>query len=121
MMLCRACKSERMHMFLPMGVHPPANQFLPGDHLSASEPSFPLDAHVCLDCALIQVPNYINEDFFRHYVYMPSASETLQKHFAGLARTLVDRIATEPQDLIVDIGSNEGLFSPFGWALLYCL
>ncbi len=107
---CRACKSNEMFMFLELGSHPPANQFLTREQLDQPEPSFPLNAHVCLDCALIQVPDFIPPDYFRHYLYVPSASDAMHGHFAGLARTLSDRFVSSPEDMIVDIGSNDGLF-----------
>lgn len=99
-----------MFMFLELGPHPPANQFLTREQLDQPEPSFPLNAHVCLDCALIQVPDFIPPDYFRHYLYVPSASDAMHGHFAGLARTLSDRFVSSPEDMIVDIGSNDGLF-----------
>ena len=108
--VCRACKSNEMFMFLELGPHPPANQFLTREQLDQPEPSFPLNAHVCLDCALIQVPDFIPPDYFRHYLYVPSASDAMHGHFAGLARTLSDRFVSSPEDMIVDIGSNDGLF-----------
>ena len=109
MKACRACKSDRMFMFLELGSHPPANLFLTREQLEQPEPSFPLNAHVCLDCALIQVPDFIPPGFFKHYLYVPSVSDTLQRHFAGLAKTLVDRFAASPEDRVVDIGSSDGL------------
>jgi SAM-dependent methyltransferase len=78
--------------------------------LAASEPAFDLDTHVCLACGLIQVPNVIPPDFFRNYVYVPSASDTMHDHFGELAATIGSRLATWPDDLVVDIGSNDGLF-----------
>jgi hypothetical protein len=102
-----------MYLFLQLGSHPPANQFVAPEGLNAPEPSFPLDCHVCLDCALIQVPNYITSDFFRHYVYVPSGATTMRDHFAELARVLTSRYVQSPDDLVVDIGSNEGLFLGF--------
>lgn len=97
-------------MFLPLGSHPPANQFVKSEELNGPEPAFPLNAHVCLNCGLIQVPDFIPPDFFRNYVYVPSASETLRKHFFELAKTLVKQFLSSPRDLFVDIGSNDGLF-----------
>ena len=107
---CRACKSSRMLMFLELGSHPPANQFLTREQLALPKPSFPLNAHVCLDCALIQVPDFIPPDFFRHYLYVPSASAAMHSHFAELAEVLIDRFVESADDRIVDIGSNDGLF-----------
>lgn len=107
---CRACKSDRMHLFLPLGMHPPANQFVPPEALDEPEPAFPLNAHVCLDCALIQVPDFIPPDFFRNYVYVPSASSTMHDHFAALSETLSRRFVEDSDALIADVGSNDGLF-----------
>ena len=110
---CRACKSDRMYCFLELGSQPPANQFLAREQLSDSEPSFPLNAYVCFDCALIQVADQIPSDFFRHYVYMPSVSPALHAHFAALAATLERRFAGAAAGRVVDIGCNDGLLLGF--------
>lgn len=110
MTVCRACRGPRMYMFLALGDHPPANAFLRRDQLDRLEARFALDTHACLDCGLIQVPNVIPPDFFRDYVYVPSASETMHEHFGALASFLRKELASSPNDLVVDIGSNDGLF-----------
>ena len=99
-----------MHMFLPLGAHPPANAFLRRDQLDRPEARFALDTHVCLDCGLIQVPNVIPPDFFRDYLYVPSASDTMHEHFGRLAAFVREQLAPSPDELVVDIGSNDGLF-----------
>lgn len=107
---CRACRSNRMLLFLPLGPHPPANAFLSAANLEVAEAVFDLNTHVCLECGLIQVPNVIPPDFFRNYVYVPSASATMHDHFRALGETLGTRLAGNPTGLVVDIGSNDGLF-----------
>ena len=99
-----------MHMFLTLGPQPPANGFLKKEALCQPEESWPVDIHVCLDCALIQIPNKIPAGFFRDYVYVPSASDTMHSHFAELAKTIKHRFLKSPQALGMDIGSNDGLF-----------
>ncbi|HUR22030.1 MAG TPA: class I SAM-dependent methyltransferase [Vicinamibacterales bacterium] len=107
---CRACRSGRLYMFLSLGDQPPANAFLSRDQLALAEARWPLDPQVCLDCGLIQIPNVLRADFFRDYVYVPSASDTLHHHFAGLAAVVRKNLARGSNDLVVDIGSNDGLF-----------
>jgi hypothetical protein len=97
-------------VFLELGDHPPANAFLRQDQLALPEARFPLDAHVCLDCALIQVPDQLPAGFFRDYVYVPSAADTMHSHFAGFARAVSGRIGPGRKGLVVDIGCNDGLF-----------
>lgn len=111
---CRACGSGRLHLFLPMGNHPPANMFVRPEDAGKPQPAFPLNAQACLDCGLIQVADQVPEGFFRHYLYIPSGAATMHGHFEGLARVLADRAAG---GLIVDIGCNDGLMLGFANAL----
>jgi hypothetical protein len=111
---CRACGHPEPLLFLPLGEHPPANAFLPADRLHLPEACFPLDAHVCLSCALIQVPDHVPPGFFHHYLYVPSAATTMHRHFEALAEALLPSLADGR--LLVDIGSNDGLFLSFAHA-----
>src|SRR5690349_8777182 len=107
---CRVCQSENLLMYLPLGSHPPANAFLRADQLAQRETSFDLDTHVCLACGLVQIPDKIPPGFFEHYLYVPSASETMKNHFADFAAAIRRRFLNDGQALLVDIGCNDGLF-----------
>lgn len=110
---CRGCQSSRLNLFLPLGSHPLANGFLKKEQLTAPEAKFPLDAHVCLDCGLIQIADQVPPEFFRNYVYVPSSIDTMHRHFADYARQVVDTCVKSPRSLVVDIGCNDGLFLGF--------
>ncbi len=110
MTVCRSCQRSNMLLFLPLGSHPPANSFLRADQLAQPEPSFELNTHVCLDCGLIQVPDRIPANFYRQYLYIPSASSTMHHHFAEFAARLKARFLPDKDSLLVDIGCNDGLF-----------
>jgi SAM-dependent methyltransferase len=43
-------------------------------------------------------------------VYVPSTSAALHQHFGGLATMVRQTLAKDSNDLVVDIGSNDGLF-----------
>lgn len=107
---CRACGSDRMMLFLPMGNHPPANMFVRPDQADAPQPAFPLNTQACLGCGMIQVADQIPDGFFTHYLYVPSSAHTMHGHFEGLARVLTDLASG---GLIVDIGCNDGLMLSF--------
>lgn len=107
---CRGCRAPDPELFLPLGEHPLANGFLEEARLDEPEPTFPLNAHVCLECGLIQIPDNVPAGFFEDYVYVPSASETMQRHFDELAASVVDRLMDGGDGLVVDIGCNDGLF-----------
>ncbi len=110
MLVCRACKSSRLNMFLPLGPHPLANGFLRREQLADVEALFSLDTYVCLDCGLIQVSNNVPPDYFREYVYVPSTAEAMHSHFASLAELLAETFLASTESLTIDIGCNDGLF-----------
>jgi hypothetical protein len=108
---CRACLSRNLYLFLPLGDHPPANAFLtPTQAAAGPQAAFPLDVSVCLDCAVIEVPDLLPPDFFQDYHYVPSASATMHAHFGRFADAVKERYAERPDALVVDIGCNDGLF-----------
>lgn len=111
---CRACGSEKMMLFLPMGNHPPANMFVRPEDRDAPQPAFPLNTQACLDCGMIQVADQIPDGFYTHYLYVPSSARTMHDHFEGLARTVTDLAG---EGLIVDIGCNDGLMLSFANAM----
>lgn len=107
---CRTCKSDRLHLFLELGTHPLANGFLTEEMLAEPEPTFPLDVYACLNCGLIQIADNIPPGFFRHYVYVPSASDVMRDHFEGLAELVASKVVPDDAGLTIDIGCNDGLF-----------
>jgi SAM-dependent methyltransferase len=95
--------------FLDLGVQAIANRYVGAAERGQPEPAFPLHAHACLDCALIQVPDRVPAEFFRHYLYVPSAADGLRRHFAALADRLADEAYVPVPSYLVDIGCNEGV------------
>jgi SAM-dependent methyltransferase len=109
MTTCRACGSENLYCYLPLGDHPAANAFVRAERAAEPDASYPLDTHVCLDCALIQVADPLPPDFYVDYVYVPSASSTMPEHFRRLAQRFRKELITGAGQRIVDIGCNDGL------------
>ena len=105
---CRCCESTNMLLFLPLGAHGPAQAFLRQDQLN-DEQLFELNTHACLDCGLIQVPDRIPPDFYRHYLWIPSTAAQMHTHFGELAAKIKSNLISDGNDLFVDIGCNDGL------------
>jgi SAM-dependent methyltransferase len=106
---CRACLGSRLNDFLDLGVQAIANRYVDAAERDRPEPAFPLHAYACLDCGLIQLPNRVPAEFFRHYLYVPSAADGLRQHFAALADRLADEAYVPAGGYLVDIGCNEGV------------
>ncbi len=106
---CRACLGRNTIEVLDLGTQAIANRYVDASKRHEPEPAFPLIAYVCLDCALIQLPNRVPAEFFRHYLYTPAAAEGLRRHFSSLADRLCEAGAVAGDGYLVDIGCNEGV------------
>jgi hypothetical protein len=106
---CRICGNEKVAKFLDLGSTPLANSFLKQEQLSEPEPRFPLHVVFCPKCGLVQLDHVVApEILFRNYIYVSSTSQTMPVHFANFANEIVARFTGSPQDLVVEIGSNDG-------------
>ncbi len=107
-MRCRSCGSD-VRSFLDLGSTPLANSFLKEEQLGSAEPSFPLEVGFCETCTLVQLMHTVPpEQIFRDYVYVTSTSSSITAHFHALARDAVSRFGLTPDDLVVEMGSNDG-------------
>ena len=85
---CRACLGPQPYLFLPMGEQPPAAMLVRPAELGEVQPSFSLDAHVCLQCGLIEIADQMPRDFFRDHLRMPPANDEGGKRLGAWARSL---------------------------------
>jgi hypothetical protein len=106
---CRACGEERLTRFLVLGPQPLANANLRAESEAESEARYPLDVYFCEGCALVQLADVIDpEILFRHYLYVTGTSETIAAHNVKYARTVADLLKLGPDDLVVEVASNDG-------------
>lgn len=105
---CRACGAGLQDV-LSLGEQPLANRLRRIDE-SPVVARYPLTMARCSQCDLAQLREVVDPAvMFADYAYVPSTSSTMRAHFEGLAGWAVDHIALGPQDLVIDIGSNDGL------------
>ena len=106
---CRACGGRRLQRFLELGAQPLANAFPRSRADFATESFYPLDVYFCEDCTLVQIVDVIDpEVLFRDYIYVTGTSSTIAAHNVEYARTVVDLLVAGPDDLIVEVASNDG-------------
>ncbi len=106
---CRYCGSKRIKRFLSLGIHPPSNSFLRPDQIQ-KEKKYPLELYICQSCFLVQLIDVVSAaSIFDDYVYLSSSSKALKQHYADLAQTLTKKYMLKRGDLVVDIGSNDGI------------
>ncbi len=106
---CLVCGGQSLQLFLDLGETALANRFLAPDELSVPEPRYPLRLAFCADCTHVQLLDRVPPAaMFTNYLYVSSASETLKRHFDELSALLIGRAQLRPEDLVVDIGCNDG-------------
>lgn len=107
--ICRICGDENLQIFLSLGPQPLANAFLRSRGEFRSESFYPLDVYFCRDCSLVQLLDVVDPfTLFSNYIYVTGTSETMARHNAAYARTVADLPTMSPDDLVVEIGSNDG-------------
>ena len=107
---CRICLGTNLEKILDLGAMPPANAFLKRDELKAKQDSFPLELYFCKDCTLVQLRHVVNPKIlFGNYHYQTSASSPLVAHFVEMARNIALDHINGHNDLVVEIGSNDGI------------
>jgi SAM-dependent methyltransferase len=104
---CRGCDSPRLETIFDFGEMPLAGGFLAGPEAIATEQCFPLQVHVCRDCALVQILDAIPHDIlFGDYAFSSSTVPPLVEHFRQYAAWLAERFAPKT---VVEFGCNDGI------------
>jgi hypothetical protein len=108
MIKCRSCGNEHLDKIIDLGKHPWCNDFLTEERVGTEE-SYPLELWFCNDCELLQL-NYTvpKETMFKNHTYVSSTTKTLKKHFLELAKENKEQFGLTENDLILDIGGNDG-------------
>lgn len=107
-MNCRVCGYGYLDLVLDLGYHPPSDAFL--SDLNQTETYYPLRMVQCPKCGLAQLDHTVPKEvlFNNDYPYETGTNVDGIKHFAELAKTVLDAYQLQSVDLVVDIGSNDG-------------
>lgn len=107
---CRICKGDRLTKVIDLGFTPLANAFLTREDLHKAEKRYPLRIFFCNNCNLLQLIDVVSPKvLFRNYVYFSSGMPVLPEHFKNYAEEVKRDLLTSKGDLVVEIGSNDGL------------
>jgi hypothetical protein len=106
---CHSCGSNDVAKILDLGEMALANAFLKKSELDQPEIKVPLVLYFCRSCGLVQLLDEVDPAIlFKDYDYLTSASTPLVKHFEEMAKYLVEQFITNKDDLMVEIGGNDG-------------
>lgn len=120
---CQICGNPNLQSVIFLGYLPPVNQLHTIGSNPCEQPSYPAGLLYCLKCHLVQLglivdPNVI---FPKEYPYTSGTTKVLRDNFADLSKEVMKIIGLQKDDLVVDIGSNDGTllsnFSPYSKVL----
>src|SRR5579863_4633701 len=105
---CRFCGGP-LHAFVDLGMSPLCESFLAMEQLNAAEAFYPLAAHVCGDCFLVQLQEYVApEAIFTEYAYFSAFSDAWLDHARRYAETMTRKLALSSASRVIELGSNDG-------------
>ena len=105
---CRVCGGGFNH-YLSLGLSPLANNL--NYKKNDSNDLYPLDLNFCKQCSNSQLSVVVPpEKMFDNYFYLSSTSQQFRDHFVDIAKELKSDLKLKNTSVVVDIGSNDGIF-----------
>jgi hypothetical protein len=107
---CQVCGHAPLSKVLSLGYMPPVNQMVAVGEVPQQQPWFPTDLLHCAECELVQLGLAVDPViiFPPEYPYTSGITKLLRDNFAELYCEASAMLKLAPQDLIIDIGSNDG-------------
>jgi NDP-4-keto-2,6-dideoxyhexose 3-C-methyltransferase len=102
---CRSCGENTMAEFLSLGEH-----YLPGFGENVKTEKVPLTICFCENCTLVQLKHTTHPHLLwnENYGYRSGVNETMRKELSVIARKAQEYSELEDEDIVVDIGANDG-------------
>lgn len=120
---CQICKYANLKSILFLGYLPPVNQLHPIGAKPKEQPSYPAELLYCPRCHLVQLGLVVDPKviFPKEYPYTSGTTKVLRDNFADLSIEVRKILGLKADDLVIDIGSNDGTllsnFAPFAKVL----
>ncbi len=103
----RVCKP-----IVNLGEQPLCNQNIKSPAEFKNEKKYTLGMVFCSYCYLVQQPIKLPTHilFPKNFNYLSSSSKPVVDHYVSIANSCVDKYDLDEKDLVMDIGSNDGVF-----------
>jgi hypothetical protein len=107
---CQISGSKDLQPILFLGYLPPVNQMRPIGEPPREQPAYPAQLLYCPESKLVQIGLIVDPNilFPPEYPYTSGTTKILRDNFAELYQDCQTIIPLTAEDLIVDIGSNDG-------------
>lgn len=108
--VCQICSSKNLESILFVGYIPPVNSMPDIGSVPEEQPVYPLELLRCKDCTLAQIGLEVDPKviFPFSYPYLSGSTRILRENFAELYQECAGMFSLGSNDLVIDIGSNDG-------------
>ena len=109
-MKCQICGNKKLESVLDLGHQPIVQAYLTKQQLGKPETTYPLRLCRCGECGLLQLDSIVAPElvFPKNYPYRTGLTQMLVRNFRQLCDELQKKYNLSKNDLIIDIGSNDG-------------
>ena len=107
---CQVCGHAPLDDVLSLGYMPPVNQMVRIGEAPRQQPWFPTNLLHCRNCGLVQLGLAVDPViiFPPQYPYTSGTTKLLRDNFADLQRESAAMLGLGQDDLVIDVGSNDG-------------
>lgn len=106
---CRFCQKPLVDVFVDLGTSPLSNSYVPKEKMNQGEVFYPLKAHVCRECFLVQLEEYQSPvGIFSDYAYLSSCSDSWLAHARQYTDDIVEEYKLGNHSQVVELASNDG-------------
>ncbi|MFP4323980.1 MAG: class I SAM-dependent methyltransferase [Anaerolineales bacterium] len=107
---CQVCNGADLESILFIGFLPPVNTMQPLGTKPQEQPAYPAEVLRCRTCQLVQIGLIVDPAilFPPEYAYTSGTTRILRENFANLYAECQTLIDLQADDLVVDVGSNDG-------------
>lgn len=107
---CQICDHDHLDRLLFLGYLPPVNQMPPQGSTPHEQPAYPALLLRCPKCQLVQIGLTVDPAilFPPEYPYSSGTTKILRDNFAELYDDVKNVVTLDADDLVVDVGSNDG-------------
>ena len=113
---CQICYSKDLMQVIDLGYQPLADNLVKVSEFNRECIYYPIKINLCRKCQYLQ-NNYIVGDkilYNKNYHYRPGISKSVVDNLKTLAKETIQNYDLKSEDLVVDVGSNDGtLLSQF--------
>jgi hypothetical protein len=111
---CRICSSKKLLKVFSNKPMPIGESFVKKKTGDISQKKYLIDVLLCKKCGLSQLSQIISPKIlYKDYLYHSKTSNDLFDHFYNFAEYLHSKFKIKKNELVIDIGSNNGIFLNF--------